>query len=140
MFSDHDVGLGVAAAMRAGEDLEQVLPEPHGVVVGHGALVGEAADVLEVLVGGQRPVGAVRIGRGMGKARIIAGEEAREDTIGVFEGARAGPTEFADQAILQGPPEPLDASLGLRRGGWDPADAEVLQGAADLRGDTTEAA
>lgn len=140
MFPDHDVGLGVAAPMRAGEDLEQVLPEPHGVVVGHGALVREAADVLEVLIGGQWPVGAVRIGGCVSEARIIAGEEAREDRIRFLQGACASPAEFADQAILKGPPEPFDATLGLRRGGGDPTDAEVLQGAAKLRGRPPEAA
>jgi len=139
MFPDHDVGLGVAAAMRAGEDLEHVLAELHGIVIGHGALVGEAADVLEVLVGGQRPVGAVRIGGCVSEARIVAWEELREDRIRFLQSAGASPAEFAGQAILKGPPEPFDATLGLRRGGRDPADAEVLQSAADLRGRPSEA-
>ena len=47
-----------------------MLAESHGVVIGHGALIREAADVIEVLLGGEGPIGGVRVGRGVGKARI----------------------------------------------------------------------
>jgi len=73
MLPDDDARLGVTAAMGAGEDLEDVLAESHGVVIGHGAFIREAADVIEVLLGGEGPIGGVRVGRGVGKARIVAG-------------------------------------------------------------------
>jgi len=111
MFPDHDPGLGEAAAGRAGEDLEQVLTELHGIVVGHGALVGEAADVVEDLLGRQWAIRGGRVRRSAGKARIVARKESRQDGVGVLE--RSGPrtAEFADEAILEGASEALDAAF-----------------------------
>lgn len=133
MFPDHDPGFGVAAAMWAREDLEQMLTELHGVVVGHGALVGETADGLEVLVGRQGPIRRARVGGSLGKARIIAREEARQDLIGLLERTRPRAPELADEAILEGPPQALDAPFGLRRGRRNPLDVQFSEGAAELR-------
>jgi hypothetical protein len=140
MFPDHDAGLGEAAAGRAGEDLEEMFAEPHRVVIGDDALVGEAADVVEDLLGRQWAIRGVRIRRSAGKARIVARKESRQDGVGVLE--RSGPrtAEFADEAILEGAPQALDAAFGLGRGGRDPADAEVRQGTAKLGRGTSEAA
>lgn len=81
MFADHDPGFRISAALGVGEDLEHVLPQPGGVVVGDDALVGEAADVVEGLRGRQRPIGGARIGRGLREARVVAGQERHKDGV-----------------------------------------------------------
>ncbi len=140
MFPDHDPGLGIAVAPGVGEDLQQMPPEVHSIVIGHRALVGEAADVLETLVRGQRAIGGVRGRGGVSEARIVTREEAGQDSIRLVQGARASAAEFADQAILERAPEALDAAFGLRGGGRNPADTEVLQGAPKLGGGLAETA
>lgn len=132
MFPDHDAGLGIAAAVRAGEDLEHVLTELHGIVIGHGALVGEAADVIEDLCWDERSICDMGIGGGLRKACIVAREEAGQDGVGLLEGAGPRPAQFTDEAILQGAPEAFDPAFGLRGSGRDPADAQLLEGAADV--------
>ncbi len=132
MFPDQDAGLGVAATLRAGLELEEVLAELDGIVVGHGAFIGEAADVVEDLLGGERTIHRVRIGRGVSKARMVAREEAGQDRVGVVEGARAGAAELAAQAIVDGAPEAFDPAFGLGGGRGDPADAHLAEGAADV--------
>lgn len=140
MFPDQDTGLGITAAVRAGKDLEQVLAELHGIVVGHNALVGEAANIVEDLGRGQGAIRGAWIGGRLGEARIVAGEEARQDRVGLLEGTRPRATQFADESAVEGAPQALDAAFGLRRGGGDPADAELLEGASELRRRTLEAA
>lgn len=140
MFSDDDAGLGITAAVRPWQDLEQVRPELDGVVVGDDALVGEAADIVEDLLRSERSIRDVRIGRGVSKACIVAGEETRQDRVGLFEGAGTRAPQFADKPAVEGAPQAFDAAFGLRRRGGDPADAELLQGAAELRWRAVEAA
>src|SRR5579864_4419132 len=131
---DIDPHASVAAPARAGMDLEEGSVELHRVVVRDGAPVFEGADAREV--GGCRSPGGLGRGRGMGEAHVEAWAEAVKDALSVGEGPRLREAEFDDQAILEGAKEPLHASLALRRGGGDPADAEFLERAPDLgRGD-----
>ena len=60
--------------------LQPLPPEPDGAVVGHGALVGQAADLPGIAPGRQRLVGRLSLSGGNGKARIEAGEEAGQET------------------------------------------------------------
>lgn len=73
-------------------------------------------------------------GRGLRKARVIAREVAIQDALGLGEGSSIGQAEFSDEAVLQRAEEALDPAFGLGRRGRDPADAEVVEGASDLRG------
>ena len=68
----------------------------------------------------------------MSEAGIVAWEEAIEHALGLRERARLGEAELDDETILEGTEEPLDPSLGLRGMRADPADAEFLEGTADL--------
>src|SRR5579864_1162467 len=131
---DIDPRAGVAAPAWAGKDLKEAAVELHGVVVGDGASILEAADAREV--GGRRPPRGLRLGGQTGEARVVAGAEAVKDALGLGEGPRLREAEFDDQPILKGAKEPLHAARTLRRGGRDPADAEFLERASDLgRGD-----
>src|SRR3989304_3035455 len=140
MLADHDPRFGITLAARAGQDLEQMLAELDGFVVGHRALIGEAADVLQPVGSRQGAIGSLRIGRGLGEARIVAREEASQDRVGLVEGAGTGTAEFAAQAILEDAPEALNAALRLRGRRGNPADAQLLERAAELRGRLAQAA
>jgi hypothetical protein len=52
----------------------------------------------------------------------------------LLHGGGASQTEFADQAVLAGAPEALDPSLGLRGIGRDLLNAELFEGASEMRG------
>ena len=109
-----DARLGIAGALGIGEELQVLRAERDGVVIGHGALMGEAADVVEIEGRREGAVGGPRLGGGARKARIVAWEEGLQDGIGLLQSARLRETELTDETILEGAPEPLDATLGLR--------------------------
>ena len=127
-----DARLGIAGALSIGEELEVLRAERDGVVIGDGALMGDAADVVEIEGRREGSVGGPRLGGGARKARIVAWEEGLQDGIGLLQSTRPRETELTDKPILEGAPEPLDATLGLRGVSGDPRDAQLAQGAADL--------
>lgn len=133
-FVDLDARLGVAASPGTGEKLHVVGSEGDGIVVAHGAHVLEAEDAVEVALTRPGPIGGCRLGRRLREASIVAGEEAGQEGVRVVLLPDARETQFADQAILEGAADALDAALGLRRGGGDPLDARILQGPPHLRG------
>src|SRR5262249_37482222 len=73
-------------------------------------------------------------GGGPGEAAVQVGEERGEEGVGGFEGGDAAQPQFADEAVLQGLPEPFDAALGLRGACGDEPDTELAQDAAEVRG------
>jgi len=131
---DVDAGAGVAATAGPGVELQHTRAQLERVVVADGALILEAADALEVGQGRGGPPGRVGMRGRLGEARIVAREKPVHDALGLGEGAGLREAEFGDEAILEGAEEPLDPAFALRRRRGDPADAEFLQGAADLRG------
>ena len=132
MGVDVDVQPGIAAAARAGMQLEEAAIELDGVVVLDGPVVLEAADAIEVRARRRRAPGRRGVRGRLGKARIVAGEKPVEDLLGLGERAGLGEAQFNHQAILKGAEEALDAAFGLRRVSGDPADAEFPEGPADL--------
>ncbi len=106
-----DARLRVAGPVGIGQELQVLRAERDGIIIGHRALMGEAADVVELELRRQGPIGRPGLGGGAGKARIVAREEGRQDGVGLVEGAGLGEAEFTDQAILEGAPEALDAAL-----------------------------
>ncbi len=70
---------------------------------------------------------------GSGSAASVAREEVREESVGPVAVGDAGQAELADEPILEVAEEGFDAALGLRGGGGDPADADLLEGAPHLR-------
>lgn len=129
---DVDAGADIAAAGRAGLELQQAAIERDGVVVADRPLILEAADALQVDRGGL-PRG-IRMRRRLSEARIVAWEEAIDHALGVGEGAGLREPQFGDEAILEGAEEAFDAALALWGRGRDPADAQLVEGAADLGG------
>ena len=97
-----------------------------------GALILEAADALEV--GGSGLPGWLRMCRRVCEARIVARQEPVEYALCFFEHTGLRESQFGDETILEGPEESFDPTFSLRRGGGNPANAQFLKGAPDLRG------
>jgi len=129
---DIDPRAGIAAAARSGPKLQRALAELKGVVVGDGAAVLEGADAREV--GGRRPPRGLWVRWRLGEAGVVPWPEAVKDPLRVGAGGGLREAEFDDQAILEGAKEALDPALALGRGGGEPADAQLLERAPDLRG------
>src|SRR5215470_6775388 len=71
---------------------------------------------------------------GAREAGVEVAEELRQEGIGRRATSDLPQPQLADQAILQGAPEPLNAALALRRAGLDVADAQLLEDAAEMSG------
>lgn len=127
-----DAGAGVAAARRAWLELEQCAVELERIVLADRTSVLEAADAVEI--GGRGAPGRLRVSGRLREARIVAREKPIEHALGVGERAGLREPEFDDEAVLEGAEEALDPSLAFRGRGGDPANAELMQGAADLGG------
>lgn len=130
MHVDAQAGIGPASGTRT--ELEEAPVQLHRVVVLHRAPVLEAADAVEVRR--RRAPSGHRMSRGQGEAGVVAGEKSIEDALRVRQRAGLGKAQLDHEAILEGAEEPLDAAFSLRRPGGDPANAEFVQGAADLGG------
>src|SRR2546430_1474507 len=74
------------------------------------------------------------VGGGAREAPVEVGDEGRQIGVGGLEGRDPSEPQFADEAVLQGLPQPLDAALGLRGVGLDVADPELLQDAPEVGG------
>jgi len=103
---DLDARARVAATVGAGMQLEELAVELQGVVVSDRALILEAADAIEMR-GGRLPRG-LRMRGGPRKTRIVAGEKAVDDALGVGDSAGMREPQFAHQPILEGTEEALD--------------------------------
>jgi len=131
---DVDPGAGIRAAAGAGEQVQQTIADLDRIVVGNGALLLETTDRLEDLgrwggsPRGREVHGAPR------EAGIVAREKARQDALRVRERLRVREAQFGDEPVLKGAKEPFDTAFSLGRVGGDPADAQFLERAADLRG------
>ena len=120
-------GVGAAAWQ-----LDPARAEADGVVVRDDAAVATAQDGGEIAGGGAPGGGGVS--GGPGEAAVVVSEELGEERIGGLEGRDAAQPQLADEAVLQGLPEALDAAFGLRRARGDEPDAELAQDAAKVRG------
>lgn len=133
-FVDVYRGFRVAATAGSGEELQAVRAEGDGVVVADDALVLEAEDRVRIESGRPWAIGRSGIGGRLRKARIETREEVGEIRVRALAVPDAREAEFAAEPILERAKEPLDAALGLRAVGGDPADTQFLQGACDLCG------
>lgn len=112
--------------------MQEAAVDLHGIVVADRPSILKATDAVEV--GGGRLPGRFRMRGGPGEASVVAWDEAIKDALGVGEGAGLREPQFDDQPILESTEEPLDPSFALGRGRGDPADAQLMQRTADLRG------
>src|SRR5215469_786273 len=67
-----------------------------------------------------------------GKARVVVGDESREESVAFRQGCRTRQRQFLDQAVLQRLVGTLDPTLGRARIGANDVDVERMQGAAKL--------
>lgn len=106
---DFDPGFSIAGPVRIRQDLDHVLLQGDGVVIGDGARVLEAKHGVGIEPLRPGAVGALGLRRRAGEASIVAREEAREEGVRGGLIADAGETELGDEAILQRAKEALDA-------------------------------
>ncbi len=133
-FVDFDEHLRVAAAARTRQQLEAPGAHCDSVIVGDAPLVFEAKDGVRIEAGGPGPVGRRGVRSWLGEAGVVAGEEPGEKRIRARTIRDPRQAQFGDETVLEGAEAIFDATLRLRGGGGDPADAEFLQRATDLRG------
>lgn len=134
MGMDVDAGARIAGALRGRTELQDAAIERHGVIVLDGARVFERTDPVEVEGGGRWAPGGLGLRGGVRETGVVAGEKALEDALGLRACASLGEAQFGDEPILEGAKEALNAALRLGGAGADPADAELVEGAADLGG------
>src|SRR4029453_516604 len=123
---------GPAPTVRSRRQLHPAEAEAHGVVGGDAAGIAAAEDQGQRL-GGAAPCG-LRPGGQAREAAIEVGPESRQKGIGVLKRGEVLQAQFADEAILQGLPEALDAAFGLGGAGGDEGNAEGLQHLAEVGG------
>ena len=123
---------GEAEALRLRRDLEAASGPLHDVVVADRAWVMKAADAVEIF--GSGPPSLFCFARCTAEAAIVIGQEAAQDLVGGVQIVGGGQAQFAGETILQGAPEAFDAPLSLRTLGSNVGDAELFQGATELRG------
>lgn len=92
----------------------------------------EATDALKIFR--SRAPGGLVFARPPGEATVVVGDELAEHGVGGVDVGSFGEPQFAGEAILQHTPETLDAAFGLQTVGGDKGDAQLFQGAAELRG------
>lgn len=101
-----------------------MVEDADGVIGGDLAGGVEGAGSVEVHVPRDPAVAAGRHGRGHGEGRI----EGREEGLPRRQGRDAGEPPPGHQPALEGPPQPLDAALGLGAGGREVPDLHRLEG------------
>jgi hypothetical protein len=131
-LTDLDLASVIAAVAGAGWDVEDAAGEGDDVVGGDGSRVAAAEGVVEVE--GRGAPGGRAVSRRVGEAAVEALEESGEEGASFLEGLDARELHLGDEAVLEGAPQALDAALGLRAGGTDVADAELVEGLAELGG------
>ena len=67
-------------------------------------------------------VGGARLSGSLTEAGVVPRKEGRKRSVGLLKGGDAGQPQLLVEAVLEGAPEALDASLGLRRASADPGD------------------
>ena len=134
LMGELDGFAGIATGTGQRGQSDGVSAEGDGVVGGDDALVMKAEATIEIEAARQAAEVAGGLGRRTGEAPIVVGAEAVEHGVGLGQGGGLSETKFADQAILTGAPDALDAALGLRGMGGDLLDAELLESASELSG------
>ena len=103
--------------VRVRQELQALSREADGAVIGHRALIAQAADLPRILSGEQRPIGQRTLRRGDGKASIAAVQKPGQEGRGLRLGGDAGEAHLHHQTVLQRAEEPLHPPLGLRQMG-----------------------
>lgn len=121
-----DPGFGVALAAWTGRDLQAIVVERNGVVVGHYAGVLEAEVVGWVTLLGPGQKSGARLSCFDLKAGIELGQVSRQEPVGTLQVVGSRFAQFFDQPILQGTPQPFDTPFGLWAAGGDQLDAQFV--------------
>jgi hypothetical protein len=108
---DLDAGKSVAGAVPRSRDVDEVGRKAHGVVVAHHASIFETEDLVEATVLRPRQPRRVGVLGGDHKTAVVAGASLK-NLVGVARGASLGKAKLADEAVLEGSPQPFHAAFG----------------------------
>src|SRR5450830_1230919 len=117
-------------------ELQDHVVEADGVVVAHDPVVLKTESGVEDRSRELRPVGRAGDLWSNGKGAVVAAEKSREIGVRFFHRRGASKTELGDEAILESPPEPFDATLRLGRVRGDEPDVHFGHGSPELGGRT----
>jgi hypothetical protein len=110
---DLDAGMSVAGAVPRSRDVDEVGRKAHGVVVAHHASIFETEDLVEATVLRPRQPRRVGVLGGDHKTAVVAGQASLKNLVGVAGGTSLGKAKLADEAVLEGSPQPFHAAFGL---------------------------
>jgi hypothetical protein len=127
-----DAQAGPAPAARARGQWQPAQPEARGVVLGDAAGIATAGEQGQLP--GRGPPRGPRPRRRPGDAPVVVGAEGGQEGVGGLRRGDALQAKLADEVILQGLPQALDAPLGLGGAGGDEADPEALEHPAEVGG------
>jgi len=113
-FVDLDARMSVALAVTSSRDVDDVRPEAYGVVVAHHASVFETEELIQSPVLGPRYPGRLGVLSGDHESSVVTGKAALKDLVGVVRSTGTGKAKLADEAVLEGAPQPFHATLRLR--------------------------
>ena len=85
-------------------DVDDVLANPHRVVVEDGAAVLEAEELVKAAALRPLDPSCLRLLSADYKAPVVSGQEASEDLVGLLAIGRPGQAELARESVLEGSP------------------------------------
>lgn len=116
------------------EQLKELVLEAEGVVVGDRTLGAPRQDLIEAVLGEQRPVSIGIAGRIDGEAHIVIVDvDGAQEDVSRLHVVDVRQTQFFDESILMRVEAALDAPLGLRAVGEDDLDAKFGHRPRELR-------
>ncbi len=132
MLVDLDTGTGIADPGRARQQLQMLMGEAHGVVIGHGAPVLETTDAGQIHRLRHRCIGRTGHGWFPHEPLVMTWQKGLQEPIGVGDGRDPGEGEFDNQSILQRAEEPFDPPFGLWGMSGNRLNAQFGNGPANL--------
>ena len=131
-LADLDFGTGEAETACLLRDLEAAAFPLHDIVITDDAFVHETADPIEAFQ--SDTPGCLVFARLSGETAVVIRNELAQDCVGRIDVDSLGEPQFACEAILENPPETLDAAFGLGTACSDEGNTELLQCTAELGG------
>src|SRR5215210_6333955 len=96
------------------QDLECEPTKRDGVISFDLALGGGGEEAVQIQFRVQRAPGTLRIARWFGEALVVSRDKSFEEEVGLLQRVNASEAHLFAESILEGLPEPLDATFGLR--------------------------
>lgn len=110
-LEDLDALMSVAVAVPGWWDVDELGAKANSVVVAHHTSVFEAEELVEPSVLGPRQPRWFGVLGGDHETAVVARQAAFEDLVGFADGVGLGNAELADEAFLEGTPQPFHSAF-----------------------------